>query len=100
MRSLSLFDLAFLAPKEPGPLTPQNIPGDDFESYTDGVVLNGRNQGWGGTNGFVINWDSVYNARSNYAALQAYDDMEAYTDGENVAGLTGGSGFSGGYVTA
>ena len=95
MRSLCLFDLAFLAPKG---TPPQNIPGDDFESYTDGALLNGLDGGWCGDNVYDICWDTPWTARSNFAALQSYDDFDEYADGANLAGLTGGTGFSGAYA--
>lgn len=87
MFGLSLFDLAFLAPKVAAdPIY------DSMESYSDGVAVNGLN---GGTS-----WAGAYVDLSGLFGVQAYDSMETYSDGAAVNGLNGGNGFAGAYVDA
>ena len=94
MRSLSLFDLAFLRAAA-GVFA--NIPNDDFEDYEDGELLNGLDGGEDGNNVFVIEWTSVYAARSQFMGVQALDDMDTYADSDPLQGLDGGTGFAAGY---
>lgn len=88
MRSLSLFDLPFIAS-----LTQEDQQiYDDMESYSDAAAVNGLN---GGT-GFA----AAYVDLSGLFGVQAYDSMESYSDGAAVNGLNGGNGFAGAYVDA
>ena len=73
-------------------------PGDDFESYADGSVLNAKNGGFGGTSPTFLTWGGKYFDRLNYTGVKATDDFESYADGAAVDGLNGGTGFSGAYV--
>lgn len=63
---------------------------DSFESYSDGVVVNGLNGGDG--------WDGAYVDRGGDLGIQGYDDFESYSDASPVNGLNGGSGFSGPFI--
>lgn len=121
MRSLSLFDLPFIA------CCGESIPQDDIESYSNGVLLDGLNGGIGwigayearnnfmgvqatddmesytngadlnGLNGGSMDWIGAYVARDNYLGLKSQDDMESYTNGANLDGLNGGTGWIGAY---
>lgn len=94
MRSLSLFDLAFLR-QSSGQFA--NIPNDDFEDYNDAEVLNGLDGGEDGNNIFVIEWTSIYVDRNLFMGLQALDEMDDYSDSDPLQGLNGGFGFSASY---
>lgn len=85
MRSLSLFDLPFLA------CCAEQIPQDDMESYSGGVLLDSLDGG--------INWTGPYVSRTNFMGVQAVDDIESYTNGVNLDSLNGGSmDWTGAYV--
>lgn len=86
MRSLSLFDLAFLGSL----VAPEQIY-DDMESYADAAAVNGLN---GGT-GFGL---AAYVDRSGPFGLQAVDNIESYSDAAALNALNGGNGFAGAYV--
>lgn len=90
MKSLNLFDLAFVAPKVP-PIPPTGLVAtDDFESYSNGANVNGLNGSlW---------WAAGYVDKLNYLGIEARDDAESYADGAALNGLNGGEGFSGAYV--
>ena len=86
MTSLSCLDPAFLFRCIRG------IPSDNFESYADGVDLNGLMGGkneWAGVNPYV--------ARDNFAGVKSEDDFESYSDGADLDALNGGTGWTGAY---
>lgn len=67
------------------------IPLDDFELYSDGANLGGRD---GGENWAPNPWVS----RANQFGIQCFDDFEFYTDGVDANGLDGGVHWGGPYV--
>lgn len=87
MRSLSLFDPAFLASLA---MQAAEQVLDDFEDYTPGQFLNGLN---GGTN-----WDGAWVGRHGSTGFLAYDDFEDATLGA-LNGQTSGIGWDGAWVS-
>lgn len=86
MRSLSLFDLPFLAQSSP---VAQII--DTFEEYAANDSLDGKNGGTG--------WNGAWVSRSGNFGQQAIETFETYTAGNGVNGLNGGAGFNGAWVS-
>lgn len=84
-----LADPQFIARLIPSSSASSN-PSDDFESYSDGVAVNGLNGG--------LNWNGPYVDRAGYFGVQSSDDFESYTDAASVNGLSAGNGWNGSYV--
>lgn len=91
MRSLSLFDLAFL---RAAATQFAAVTNDSFEEYDDESLVNGLD---GGEDSATIAWTAPYVDRNLFMGLQALDEMETYTNGAALQGLNNGFGFSAAY---
>ena len=84
---LSIRDLAFLASTAIA-----SAPIENFESYSDGVALNGLSGGSG--------WGGAWVARTSgvFLGTTEIEDFESYADGANLDGLNSGTGWGGAWV--
>lgn len=125
MARLSIRDLALLArcvASGPG------YPSEDFESYTDGQLVNGLSGGadWAGSwvdrnaptgifdqedfesytdnadidglSGGIAGWSAAWAARDNPYGVKAQEDFESYADNSDLNGQSGGSDWGGAWV--
>lgn len=91
MKSLSLFDLAFLAVSASAGLAIGTLVTDNAQSYSDGAGVNGLNGGTG--------WAGAWSSRIGNLGIIATDDAQTYSDGVSVDGLSGGDGWAGNWVS-
>lgn len=86
MRSLSLFDLPFLAQTAAAEDT-----ADSFESYAASELLNGKDGGTG--------WAAAWVSRGGHLGLISEDNFESYTASASLNGKTGGTGWNAAWVS-